>query len=389
VHRVRGLVRTGFRGARWRPLAVAAAAWFSLGGAVAATAGEAGDFAIVDICSDDTGEDAAAFLRNTLHVFAESKLRVRFRCADPLATGEHVTTASFVVDEAGIALQLVSPTDQRSVRNIPWLEDGHRPLAQTLALGRGTALGLILEALTADLGAVQLRPLPAPRAAARAPAPPPPSSAVEPRGSSRAAEPSASSGAGHPVAARNSSSPTPVVDGRGRMTSPTTSPALEIALPLVGIVWMPPDTVAPQFEVGLGVGGPRWWAVLDLVLALDSNFAIEGRTFQTAGYGLRLGIRRTLARVARFRWDADLTAVGHLSQYRRDDIPGTETHQWLDVGAAVHSRAVFHLARHLVALVSLGADVCPTARLASIPGSPGRRVNLATLAIVAGLGVDF
>jgi hypothetical protein len=164
---------------------------------------------------------------------------------------------------------------------------------------------------------------------------------------------------------------------------------VEVALPLVGIAWMPPDTVAPQIEVGLGWGGPRWWAILDGVLSLDSNFAIEGRTFHTAGYGIRLGLRRTLLRSKRFRWDADLTAVGHLSQYRRDDIPGTEMHQWLDMGASVHSRANVRLARHMVALLSLGADVSPTARLASIPGGPSRRVNLATLDIVAGLAFDF
>jgi hypothetical protein len=319
-------------------------------------------------------------------VFAESKLRVRFRCAGPLATSERITAASFIVDEEGIALQLVSPADERSVRSIPWLEDVHRPLARTLALGRGTALGLILEALTADLGAVRLRPLPTS-------APPPPMAL--PSGTSdvsRGEMPLSAAPEPRSVTSSRAGAlaPSPVVaDWKGRRTSPTTTTALEIALPLVGVAWMPPDTVAPQIEVGLGWGGPRWWAILDGVLSLDSNFAIQGRTFHTAGYGIRLGIRRTLVRSKRFRWDVDLTAVGHLSQYRRDDIPSTETHQWLDMGASVHSRARGRLARHMVALLSLGAGASPTARLASIPGGPSRRVNLATLDIVAGLGFDF
>lgn len=386
MHRVRRLVRTGSRGARWRALAVAAGAVWLPRGAVAATPSETDNFAVVDICSDDTGEAAAAFLRGTLHVFAESKLRVRFRCAGPLATSERITAAFFIVDEEGIALQLVSPADERSVRSIPWLEDVHRPLARTLALRRGTALGLILEALTADLGAVRLRPLPT--------SAPPPSMAL-PSGTSNVSRGEMPlSAAPEPRSVTSSRAdalaPSPVVaDGRGRQTAATTTTCLEVALPLVGIAWMPPDTVAPQIEVGLGWGGPRWWAILDGVLSLDSNFAIEGRTFHTAGYAIRLGIRRTLVRSKRFRWDADLTAVGHLSQYRRDDIPSTEMHQWFDMGASVHSRANVRLARHMVALLSLGAGASPTARLASIPGGPSRRVNLATLDIVAGLGFDF
>jgi hypothetical protein len=417
---VRRLVRLGSRGARWRPLAVAALAALSPRGVAAGTPGETDDSAIVDICSDDTGEAAAAFLHGTLHLLAESKIRVRFRCAGPPAAGERTTAASFIVDEGGTALQLVSPADERSVRNIPWLEDGHRPLARTLALGRGTALGLILQALTADLRAVQLRPLPTPRAADSPLPSRPPSAVVEARASLRDPDPSASSGAeplapsqpaalpvvarpggeavvdgtGAPAralqtASRKSLPPAAVGDGKAPEPPPTASTALEVALPLAGIAWMPPDTVAPQIEVGLGWGGPRWWAILDAVLRLDSNFEIAGRTFRTAGYGIRLGIRRTLVRSERFRWDADLTAVGHLSQYQRDDIPNTETRQWLDVGASVHSRANVRLARHLLALLSLGADASPTARLATIPGGPSRRANLVTLALVAGLGFDF
>ena len=139
----------------------------------------------------------------------------------------------------------------------------------------------------------------------------------------------------------------------------------------------------------MGWGGPRWWAIVDGVLQLDSNFVIEGRTFQTAGYGIRLGIRRTVLRSERFRWDADVTAVGHLSQYRRDDITNTETHRWFDVGVGVHSRAALRIARHVSGLLSLGVEAFPTARLASIPDGPSRRVNPVTLSAVAGLSFDF
>jgi len=444
----------GSRGARWPLIVLAAFSLLSPRGAVAATPSESEDLVVVDICSDDTGEATTAFLRGTQQVFAESKVRLRFRCAGPPPTSERSTSASFIEDEGGIALQLVTSADERSVRIIPWLENLHRPLAKTLALGRGTTLGLILQALTADLRAVPLRPLPAPRPGHDTSVSRPRSAVVEPPIMARAAEPSAWSGrtsseplqpvpvpsgnrslsqgetplavapqpasltdhrsgasAQGPVvatpkgdaasggvreragdsglASSTSSSPSPVADRKGRTTSPTAGTALEAALPLAGIAWMPPNTIAPEIEVGLGWGGPRWWVTLDGVLQLDSSFVIEGRTFHTAGYGIRFGIRRTLLRSERFRWDAELAAVGHLSQYQRDDVPGSTMHQWFDAGAAVHSRAYVRLARHTAALLSLGAEACPTARRASIPGGPSRRVNLATLDMVAGLGFDF
>jgi hypothetical protein len=125
------------------------------------------------------------------------------------------------------------------------------------------------------------------------------------------------------------------------------------------------------------------------LLQLDSNFAMDWRTFHTTGYGVRLGARRTLFRSERFRWDADATLVGHLSQYRRDGIANAQTHQWLDLGAGLHSRAVLRLARHTSGLVSLGGQVFPTARRATIPDGPSRRINLVTLSAVLGLCFDF
>lgn len=149
---------------RWRPLTVAAAAVLSLRAATLAAPkhGESADFAIVAICSDDTPEAAAAFLRATRHVFLESRVGLRIQCGGVFPTSECPITARFIADEDGIALQLVSPAEEQSTRRIPWLEDVHRPLRKTLALGKGTALALLLESLTADLQTVRFRPLPMP-----------------------------------------------------------------------------------------------------------------------------------------------------------------------------------------------------------------------------------
>jgi hypothetical protein len=399
VVRVRRCDGMGFRAQRWWLFTVAAGLW-SLRTPTVSSAGETDTLNVVDLCSDDSADVAATFLQGTSSVFAESRIRLRFHCAGLPATGERFIVASFVDDE-GIALQLVSPIDERRVRTIPWLVDVHRPLARTLALGKATALGLILEALTADLRAVRFRPLPAPPGPAPGPVPTlAPAPATAAAGMSPA-EPGTSSAMPSAVPQPEAPStalavpalqrPSPVASGT-RLPEPrdrASDHGLEIAVPLLGIAWMPPDTVAPEIEVGLGWGGPRWWAIVDGVLQLDSNFAIEGRTFRTEGYGIRVGIRRGLARSQRFRWDVDLTATGQLSRYRRDDLPGAATHQWADLGAAVHSRVSLGLSRHVVALLAIGAGVNPTARLASIPGGPSRRVNLATVDVVGGLGFAF
>jgi hypothetical protein len=420
-----------------------------------AAAGEGDDLATVEVCSDDTAAAAAAFLRATVHLHSQSRIRLRFRCAVAPATSAGPARASFIAEEAGIAMQLQSPGEEQGTRGIPWLRDVHRPLEKTLALGKAAALELLLESLTADLDTVRLRPLPMPPSPSRS-APAGPRSLVEapltlpseaarssvaespvlrtperiagPRGTTESSpartETSASEKpravASPPVEAAATAASMPARAGEadaGRAAEPASAPvrtavpppapppaaaaasakrnaspthtALEIALPLAGIMWMPPATVAPELEVGLAWGGPRWWAIADLGLELDSNFAIESRDFHTAGYAIRLGLRRTLVHTRRFRWDADVTVVGHLSQYRRDDLPGAQTHQWSDLGGGAHSRAALRVANHVSALLSLGADAFPTARLASIPGGPNRRVNSVTLDVVVGLVFDF
>jgi len=427
VHR-RARASSGVTG--WRPLALAAAALLASRGAAAATDAASDDFTIVEIRSDDSSETAATFLRTTLRVLSESKIRLRFRGAGTLLGSEGITAASFITDEDGIALQLASPAAELSIRRIPWLADAHQPLRKTLALGKGNALALLLESLTADAQAVRLRPLPTPPAQGRSttsaprtgvvdsPGPPPapaPSSSVEPARSGptdrlvpspeatdgapattaplRAEHPPATripaaaavlDAAAPPRAAAASNSPPQIQTKRG-----STGAELEVDLPLAGVAWTPPATIAPQIEAAVGWGGPRFWAVVDLALQLDSNFAIDGRSFGTAGYEVRVGLRRTWLRSERFRWDAEATAVCHLNRYRRDDIAGAETHSWLDLGAGVHSRAGLRVSRRASVLWALGLEAFPTARLASIANGPSRRVNLLTLSAVAGLAFDF
>ena len=411
--------------------------------------GDTDDFKVIEICSDDTPETASAFLRATMQVLTESKIRLRFQCTrQESPTGAGTSMALFVTDEDGISLRLLSATREQSTRRIPWLDDVRRPLEKTLAVGKATTLGLFLESLAADLQGVALRPLPglpAPENAGASPsfagekgepaqgspsgppsvetpsssermpelraatvvtsttrpAPPPPApgrvaetaarapavSAPPPANESSAKKPDTPAGDAKPTFV----APPPVAATRATVSSKSApSPrSLEISLPLVGIDWMPPSTVAPQFEAGAGWGGPRWWAIAQALLQLDSNFAMDGRTFHTMGYGVRLGLRRTLFRAERFRWDADATVVGHLSQYRRDGIANAQTQDWFDLGAGLHSRTVFRFARHASALLSLGGQLFPTARLASIPGGPSRRINLVTLSVVGGLSFDF
>jgi putative transposase len=56
---------------------------------------ETDDFANVEVCSDDTPETAAAFIRATLHVLSESRIRLRIRCAGTAGA----TAATFIADE--------------------------------------------------------------------------------------------------------------------------------------------------------------------------------------------------------------------------------------------------------------------------------------------------
>jgi hypothetical protein len=402
---------------------------------------------VIEICSDDAPETSAAFLRATAQVLSEDKIRLRFTCSRDRPTDVETPAASFVADEGGISLRLFSATHGQNVHGIAWLDDVHRPLEKTIALGKASTLGLLLDSLAADLQALHLRPLPVlPPPERPVPTSPAPQkvenvdSATQPRVSvmtapvtSPTAEPSLSTitppvaraapppaeppaipSAGMPAA---SASPRPPADespakkagGPAGEAKPAVSqpppaaaepPAmvrgqagrqrgLEIALPLAGIDWMPPSTVAPQLEAGVAWGGPRWWMLAQGILQLDSNFAMDWRTFHTAGYGLRIGGRRILLRSERFRWDAEAGLVGHLSQYQRDGVANAQTHAWLDLGAGLHSRVVLRIARHVSALVSLGGQVFPTARTATIPNGPTRRINLVTLSAVAGLCVDF
>jgi hypothetical protein len=165
--------------------------------------------------------------------------------------------------------------------------------------------------------------------------------------------------------------------------------AFELSLPLLGVVWMPMSAAAPQIEAGIGWGGPRWWATASGEVELDSSFAMEGRTFTTSGYGLRVGVRRTLRASQRLRWDVDATVVGHLSRYRRDGIADATTHAWLDLGAGLHFRASFILGAHTSLIVVAGAQLFPTAREASIPDLPGQRINLLSVTAVGGPSFAF
>ena len=414
------------------------------------------DIRVIEICSDDAPETAAAFVQATMRVLPEGKIRLRFACSRELPTGAEASVATFVAEKDGISLQLVSGTREQSTHRVPWLSDVHRPLARTLAQGKATTAGLLLESLASDLQAMRLRPLPVLPSPDRptstplppaGPVPPPPpivetaapttragpvvpapspDRVVEPREPTTtpsvaradlppatpgatpdggrgppatlpsAAPPATGSPAKEAVAPASEAEPAKVHPAPAAVASILSTSAsagrqrrLEIALPLAGIDWMPPSTIAPHIEAGFGWGGPRWWVIAQGLLQLDSSFAIDWRTFHTAGYGVRLGGRRTLFRSERFRWDADATLVGHLSQYRRDGIANAETHEWFDLGVGLHSRAVLSLARHTSALVSLGGQVFPTARQAAIANGPSRRINLVTLTAVVGLCFAF
>ena len=387
------------------------------------------DILTVEVCSDDTAETAADFLRSSSQVLSESGIRLRIPCAPTSAASIESTTARFVTEEDSVALQLLSPSQGQSTRPIPWLKDTHHPLEQTLVLGKAAALALLLESVTADLRAVGLRRLPSPpsgdstparetplapgRATARPAAPgsflaessrpsaagraavasaespraasvPPamPPSAEAPKVT---APPAANAPAGEP---KTPSSPAALAASEKRSSGrlPTT---LEVSLPLAGIQWMPPSAIAPQLETSVAWGGRRWSVVADGELQLDSSFAIEGRSFHTAGYGIGLGIRRTVLRTERFRWDADAVAAAHLSRYRRDDVEGAQTHQWSDFGVGLHSRVGLRLTRHVSAILSIGVQAFPTARLATIEDGPSRRVNVLTLSSVAGFSFDL
>jgi hypothetical protein len=160
-------------------------------------------------------------------------------------------------------------------------------------------------------------------------------------------------------------------------------------VPLLGLSWMPPATAAPEIEMGMGWGGPRWWAVASGALELDSNFAMDGRTFTSSGFGLGLGARRTLHDGRRFRWDADATLVARLNRYRRDGIVDAQTHAWFDLGAGFHSRASLFWGRHVSLIVVVGARIFPTAREGAIPEGPARRINLLSLTAVGGPSFAF
>lgn len=401
--------------------------------AMAATAGRAStdDLETIELCSDDAAETGAGFVRTTLQVLAESKIRLLFRCG---ATSS--PTATFVTDESGVLVELRSPNGELSARSVPWLRDLHHPLASTLALGKATTLGLFLGNLAGDLQAMPLRrlpgpaplpmraPSPAPSVAARpeeepstsitpapmvAPPAPPPSepavlaavpivrTPVPPVLADVKTFPSAPPAppappASPPASAAPGSSAPPVASvesPRSPARTVSSRRAFELALPLFGVGWMPLSTAAPQIEAGIGWGGPRWWATASAAVELDSNFAMAGRTFTTAGYAVRAGIRRTLLGSRRFRWDADATVVGHLNRYRRDGIPDAQRHDWLDLGAGLHSRTSLALGSHVSLVVVAGAQFFPTAREASIPGGPSQRINLVSLTAVGGPSFAF
>jgi hypothetical protein len=416
-------------------------------GAAAPNHGERDNAQVIGVCTDDTPETAAAFVRSTAQALAASRIRLLFRC--PPAGSPR--TATFVADEDGISLLLAATDHGQSTRRIPWLRHLHRPLEETMARGKATTIGLFFESLTADLDDVHLRPLPTLRPPARtspsaAAAPTAPS--LEPSAAPTALPPASPTpvletpwslgtstrpsipSAGPPAARPSPPAPdlprveedrpvtaappppparalpataagTPGDHDRSANSSavPSPNPATprsaprqrgwELSLPLAGVDWMPPSTVAPQFEAGIGWGGPRWWAIAHGLLQLDSNFAMDWRTFHTAGYGLRVGIRRTLIRSGRFRWDGDATVAGHLSQYRRDGITDAQTHDWFDLGAGLHSRTSVRLARHTSLTLMIGAQLFPTAREASVAGGPSRRINLVTLSALGGLAFDF
>lgn len=400
--------------------------------AVAAPAGHPAndDFESIEICSDDAPEAAAAFVRATLRVLAESKIRLFFRCS---STGD-APSVSFVREENGIGVELRSASGEQSTRSVPWLQDTHHPLQSTLALDKATTLGLFLGNLATDLQVIPLRPLPglstsparelAPPSRVKRPegslpagdSPPPlappsallptsrPATVAEPvartpmrDAASTVAPPPPASVLAPPPAPAASPPPAGTVESRATREppGPSRSPVapqrrtLELSLPLLGVGWMPLSTVAPRIEAGVGWGGPRWWATATGVAELDSNFTMDGRTFTSTGYGARLGIRRTLLGSQRVRWDAEVTVVGHLSRYRRDGIADARTHAWFDLGAGLHSRTALALGRHVGLVVVVGAEFFPTTREASISNGPTQRINLVSLSAVGGPSFAF
>ncbi|MCP4603133.1 MAG: hypothetical protein GY847_21900 [Proteobacteria bacterium] len=156
-----------------------------------------------------------------------------------------------------------------------------------------------------------------------------------------------------------------------------------------GVKYISPDTLAPVVALGFAWGKNRWSMPMRANVDLDSNFKIEGRSFDTFGAGLQIGAGYLFYNDAGNQIGTEILALWHLNIYRRSDLEDATFRTWSDFGLGIFFNGRYKLAGIFGILVRLGVEFYPTARIASIKNGPEKKTNLFSMPIVAGFDLIF
>ncbi len=310
---------------------------------------------VVTLCSGEEPQALSEEMRILEEHLSGIRLELRDCEANQTSSSPQTFFASFASDQHGrVILSLDSASSQRRTRVIPWLEDTDAPISQTASKQRLASLALFIETLIAELDPVLLTRAPDVASLGGPPdaEPPEPAPPVTPVDS-------------EPTKIRWSAS---ALGGATAMLKDTWAPSLAIS---ASMLW-------DRFGFWLAAGGE-----------LDSNFAIEGRPFETRQLQILAGLELLVFQNRLISFSGRTGIVWQSSFFKRADIANADWRRWSDLGGAVHAVFRVYLLGPVGVCLLTGVEFYPSPRRARIKGGPERRVNSATFPLLAGVFASF
>ncbi|HMA96222.1 MAG TPA: hypothetical protein VKP30_26225 [Polyangiaceae bacterium] len=332
----------------------------------------------VILCSDEPEATRDALASELERYLTFANLDVRATCPDVSEGGAFL--ARFTTIRAGtIRLDVEKWAAPTRTRVLPWVK-GPSPIAETLRHSRVPALALVLEAMLLEFEEPNLLHTPV---LAGDPVPEVSTRKVSHVEKSKPDRRSAS-GPLRVVSKSTISGPRGTVQPMPLRLHPRTARlGWHVG---AGASFLPGSVVAPLLVLGPNYQTDSWGAVFDFRTSLDSNFAVDGRAFETRVYALALGPRYALLAREPFWLGVELLALGSLSGYRRTDVGSTPTHHWFDFGLLVGATARVRLFGGVWGSVRGGVQMIPTAPEAKIANGPVRSTGRVRLPVL--LGID-
>lgn len=375
-------IHSGFAPYAMRPRLIGCAALALSALSFPAAAGETHTARVI-LCSDEPEPTRDALAMELERYLTFASLAVRATCPDVHEGGAFL--ARFTTTQAGtVRLDVDRAATPSRTRVLPWIR-GVGPIAETLRQSQVPALALVLEAMLLEFEepiVLHTPVLPGD----------PVSEVATPNDASaeKSTQPEVPRAAA--LLRVNSESSISRPHGTVWLRPPpqkrprTTRVGVHLG---AGASFLPGSVVAPLLVLGGSFQSSSWGAVLDVRTSLDSNFAVDGRPFETRVYALALGPRFSVVTREPFRVGVELLAVGSASSYRRTDVDGSSPRHWFDLGLLAGVMARVRLFGELWSSVRGGVQLVPTAPEAQIPNGPVRSTGKFRLPVLLGIESMF